>query len=164
MSRCKIFNFLFILLPFKYWQDFLIRHHIQECPLCQEKMVNAEEVKSLLIQEDEGKNLEGLWPALKMQLRMQEKKEKSIPQRRVRWAYFVSALFAVVAVGILLYFTFILEKGPPEESEFERFQINYIKVENRPARAFLFRPRDSKMTIVWAEKIKKKNLKENTGE
>jgi hypothetical protein len=35
----------------------------------------------------------------------------------------------------------------------ERFQINYIKIDNKPARAFLFQLQESNMIFIWAEKI-----------
>ena len=32
------------------------------------------------------------------------------------------------------------------------FRINYIRIENKPAQAYIFQPQDSHMIIVWAQK------------
>ncbi len=152
MFRCKAINFLFIILPLKCWRDFLIRRHIQECPECQKKLAGVEEVKPFLIQEEEVGGLEGLWPEIKTKL-SQEKRKKLRPLRpRLRWAFRAVGLFVAIAAGIWLYRIFTLDKSPLKESLVERFQINYIRIEDKPARAFLFQPHDSEMIFVWAEK------------
>jgi len=152
MFRCKIVDFFFFVLPLKIWRDFLIRHHIQKCPVCQSKMASPEDVKSLLIQGSVGGNLDGLWPAVKAKLSGERKKEKRFSWPRLRWIAGAACLLAAVIAGIWLYSLFIHEKSPSKEDLVERFQINYIRIENKPARAFLFQPHDSNMIIIWAER------------
>ncbi|TET74005.1 MAG: hypothetical protein E3J56_03235 [Candidatus Aminicenantes bacterium] len=152
MFRCKIINIFFSFFPFKRWQDFLIRHHIQECPACRNKLASAKKVRVLLIQEGEAENFADLWPGVRKKLTEKEQEERDSFWFRWRWAFRSAGLFAVIAAGILIYTLSIREMGTSMENMAERFQINYIKVENKPARAFLFQPQGSEMIIVWAEK------------
>lgn len=152
MFRCRVISIFFSFFPFKRWQDFLIRHHIQECPACRNKLASAEEVRVLLIQEGEAENFADLWSGIRTKLTDKEQKERDSFWFRWRWAFRAAGLFAVIAAGILIYTLSIREMGTSIENMAERFQINYIKVENKPARAFLFQPQGSEMIIVWAEK------------
>ena len=152
MFRCKIINFLFLVFPIKPWQSFLIRHHIQKCHFCQAKLASGEEVKSFLIQEDEVGNLEGLWPAVREGFGKEKEKKRRVIKPRWKWAVGTACLVVAIAVAIWLYRPFTLDEVPSDENIVERFQINYIKVGEKPARAFLFQPQDSNMIIVWVEK------------
>jgi hypothetical protein len=152
MFRCKITHFFFNIFPLKAWQSFLIRYHIQRCPDCQKELASMEDVRSLLIQESEGESLEGEWLEIRVKLKEEKRGEKHIFWPRLRWIASVAGLFAVVAIGVWLYFSNPPDKSPEEKNLAERFRINYIRVENKPAKAFLFRPHDSKMIIIWAEK------------
>lgn len=150
MLRCKSINFLFSLIPVKRWQDYLIRSHIQKCPCCLEKMASAEEVKLLIVQEGDLENLSGLWAAVKLRL-SEEKREKPRLVRR-RWAWVAATVCFFVAVGALTWLYNNSLRNIPGGKISERFQIHYIRVGNEPARAYLYKPHDSKMIIVWAEK------------
>jgi len=152
MFRCKMINFLFKIFPLKIWQDFLIRHHIQKCTVCQREMANVEEIKPFLTQESDVEGLEGLWPSIKARLGEEKRKERLSFWTRLRWATGVAGVLVAFVVGIWLYSIFSSEKGPSEENLVETFQINYINVGNKPARAYIFWPHDSKMIIIWAEK------------
>jgi len=76
MFRCRMVNFLFSIIPLRIGQDFLLRKHIRNCASCQENLASLEEIKSLLIQEAEVGDLEGLWPKVEVQLAKEERKEK----------------------------------------------------------------------------------------
>jgi hypothetical protein len=152
MFRCKITHFFFNIFPLKAWQSFLIRYHIQRCPDCQKELASTEDVRSLFIREDEAGSIEEVWPALKAKFSGKREKKQIFLWPRLRWIAAVAGLFAVVAIGVWLYFSNPPDKSPEEKNLAERFRINYIRVENKPAKAFLFRPHDSKMIIIWAEK------------
>lgn len=152
MYKCKIIDFLFTFIPIKHWQGFLIRRHIQKCPSCLIKLADAEEVRSLLVQESELEGMEGLWPAVKAKL-SESRGEARIPLgRRWKWVY-ASAFLAVVLAGLIwLYFVFSPGKGSSEEPLAGQFKIEYIEIENEPAQAYVFRPHDSNTFFVWVEK------------
>ena len=151
MLKCRLIDLLFTLFPIKRWQGFLIRRHIQKCPACLGKLVEAEDVKPLLIREGEIENLKDLWPGLKARL-SERKKEARIPPRRWRWVY-ASAFLAVVLTGLVwLSIIFFPGRSPSEDPLKGQFQISFIEIENEPAQAYVFRPQDSNTYFVWVEK------------
>ncbi|NIM90477.1 MAG: hypothetical protein GTO17_05960 [Candidatus Aminicenantes bacterium] len=149
MFRCRMVNFLFSIFPLKIWQDFLLRKHIQDCSCCQENLASLEEAKSLLIQEGEVGDLEGLWPKVKVQLAEEERKEKYFRLPRWGWAVGAAGLLVAIILGVWLFWSARL--GKPSEEPGSPFQIKYIRVHDKPARAYLFQPQDSNMIIIWAE-------------
>ena len=156
MFRCKVIDFLIKAFPLKVWQDFLIHNHIQKCPVCQTQLASVEEIGPFLIQEDEIGSTERLGFAIKARL-SEKRGEKRIvhrPRPRMRWAWpaVIAALIAAAVLGVWLYTVLTPGKGPGDEGLVERFQINYIRVENKPAHAFVYWPQGTEMIIVWAEK------------
>ncbi len=156
MFRCKVIDFLIKTFPLKVWQDFLIRHHIQKCPVCQAQLASVEEAKPFLIQEDEVGSTDRLGFAIKARL-SEKRGEKRIahrPRPRMRWAWTagIAALIAAAVLGVWLYTILTPVKVPGDEDLVERFQINYIRVENKPAHAYVYWPQGTEMIIVWAEK------------
>ncbi len=151
MFRCRMVNFLFSIFPLKIWQDFLLQKHIQNCPACQESLASLEEAKSLLVQEGEVGDLEGLWPKVKDQLPKEKRKERLFSQPRWGWAVGAACLLIVVLLSIWFY-QLVPPGKTPEEDITSPFQIKYIRIYDEPARTYLFQPQDSNMIIVWAEK------------
>lgn len=152
MYRCKLTYFFFKIFPFKIWQGFLIRHHIQGCPFCQKELAATEEVKPFLIQESEVDVPESFWPAVKAELEKKEKKKRLIFRPRWRWATAAAGLAVVIALGVWLIFLVSPVKGPMKQRLVERFQINYIRIEDKPAKAYLYALKEPKMVFIWAEK------------
>jgi hypothetical protein len=151
MLKCRWIDFLFSVLPIKRWQDFLVRRHIQNCPECQDKLATVEEARELFVPESEIENLQGVWPAI--QSRQDERRgQKPQAQRRWRWAFAAAFLFIVLAGAVWLYLAVGPGKGSPEPPFAEQFQINSIEIDNQPAQAFVYHPRDSKTYFVWVEK------------
>ena len=151
MFRCRMVNFLFSILPLKIWQDFLLRKHVQNCPACQENLASLEEAKSLLTQEGEVGNLEGLWPKVKVQLTKDKRKESSI--RQPHWGWAVGATCLLIAILLSIWFYQLVPSGKaPEQDITSPLQIKYIRIYDQPARTYQFQPQDSNMIIVWAEK------------
>ena len=151
MFRCKIIDFLFRIFPVKFWQDYLIRRHIQECRDCADKLANVEETKALLVQESEVEGLEGIWPAVRDESKKEERAARLSLWPRLRWAVGAAAMVTVVVIGIWIY-SILIKKVPLEEPFVEKFKVNYINIENRPAKAYVYQPHGSDMIIVWAEK------------
>jgi hypothetical protein len=144
-------NFFFSIFPFKIWQDFLLRKHIQNCPACLENLASFEDTKSLFIQEEEVGGLEGLWPKVKLQLAKEKRKQKFFHVPRCAWA--VGAACLLIAIILVVWFYQFAPPGKtPEEDITSPFQIKYIRIYDKPARTYIFQPQDSNMIIIWAEK------------
>jgi len=152
MSNCKIAEFLFAVFPLKKWQDFLIRHHMQDCPQCQEKLAQRDVILDLLIGEEHFTDTEALWAGFKSKLKEEKRKDRQIRSPRWKWAYGVVAAFVIVAGIVVVSNISRLTDGEGEEMSKAHFRINYIRIEGKPAQAYLFKPQGTDMIIVWAQK------------
>lgn len=153
MIRCKFINFLFAVFPVKAFQGFLIKNHFEKCPRCLESQLLVDEAKALFLSEEEAMDLINVWPGIVPKL-CEESAEKVRPSfwLRWRWAMGVAGLALFILVGFWFMQTpdsvELALQAPAEE----QLQINYIKVEEKPAGAIVYEPQDSEMIIVWAER------------
>ncbi len=145
-------NFFFSIFPLNEWRDLLIRIHIQKCPPCQKRIASLEEAKHILIQEGEVGDMDGLWLTVKPRLSAPERKERHLFWPRWRWAAGAAAVVVAIVVGFWFYSATLHDRGAAEENMIEKFQINYIKIDQKPARAYVFWPQESDMILIWAEK------------
>jgi hypothetical protein len=152
MYLCKVTHFFFKILPFKVWQDLLFCRHIQDCPSCQQEMATAEEAKTLLIQEDEMSLTGTIWPAVRMGLDQVLKKRRHLLQPSLGWATATAGLLVIIALGLWVIFGGFPTKAPIEQNIVERFQIKYLRIEDKPAKAYLYTVNEPKMVFVWAER------------
>lgn len=155
MFSCQIIKFLFSFTPFKALKGYLVSHHLENCPSCQKELASREEARSFFIELNEVQESESLWPAVQGRIEAAKTKE-SVRQPFLRpgwrWAVAAASLIVAAMVGVLIYRTFIPARIQEHELS-ETFQINYLKIENEPAQAFIFQPKDSDLIIIWAEKI-----------
>lgn len=150
MIECRIVNFLLKIFPFRKGRDFLLKSHIQKCPVCQEKLVEPHEVRSLFIRKEDKEEMAPVWTLIKERLREEPIDRKTVFPHKWGWAWGVAAFTAGVFLGV--YFLWISPENSIRKESPTGFQVKYIRVENKPARAFVYHPRDTKMVIVWVEK------------
>ena len=152
MFWCKVNYFLLAIFPFRSWQSFLIRTHIQNCEGCRKQLASREEVKDLIILESEVEGFRDLWPAIKSGIaeKAPEKKAKYPVNRR--WAFAAASLAVVILAGIVFLLTLSQNGALLDQEGQVRFQINSIRVGDEPATPFVYQPKDSDMILVWAEK------------
>lgn len=155
MLRCRVIDILFRLCPLAKWSDFLIRHHVEICSACRVKLASKEEARFLFIQGPEAGNLDRLWPAIATRISRQEvRTEREMKKPAVRPGFRLAAAALILAGITALWLIRDFSPGPISEVEEPsgRFQVNYINVENEPARAVIFTPWDSHVIIIWAGK------------
>jgi hypothetical protein len=152
MPRCKILGYAFAMIPVKKWQDFLIRHHMERCPECQNGLATLEDVRGIMIPESQCQESVTSWDGFQAKLKKEKKKEKPLYRSRWRWAYAMAGLVVLVAAAIWVIKTPPFRKSQLEERLSGHFRINYIRIENKPAQAYVYQPQDSNMIIVWAQK------------
>lgn len=152
MSRCKIFRYAFSLVPLKKWQDFLIRFHMEKCPDCQNSLVSLDDVQGITIQESQCADTESLWDGFEEKVREAKRNKQHVFSPRWSWAYGIAVVLVFVAATIWFVLSPQFRKTQVEESLNGHFCINYIRIENEPAQAYIFQPQDSHMIIVWAQK------------
>ncbi len=152
MYLCKITHFFFKIFPFKVWQDFLFRRHIQDCSSCQEKIATVKEAKSLLFQEDEFDIPENIFLAVKVGLGKAQKKKRYLYRPSLGWAAAAAGLLIIIGLGLWVLFGGFPAKVPAEQTLVKRFQIKYLRIEDKPAKAYLYTVSEPKMVFVWAER------------
>ena len=149
MRKCELYELLFALFPVKVWQNFLIHAHFNRCPSCQKKLVQVKEAQSVLLSPEEIKHKLDFWPEFAKAAREERREEKLIRPRHWRLVYGAVILIAVIIAGA--WFMFVTKQERVSGTS-EGFKINYIRIEDKPARAYLFQPKDSNIIFVWAEK------------
>ena len=137
-------------MPITIWQDYLIRRHLQVCPRCKEKIADIEEVRSWMHAEGREEMPEEAWVDLKRRLRGEEKELRIPFVSRWKWALSTAVLLLVIVVGLWIFRGELTRESVTEPESRDQFQINYIKVGDKPAIPFLFRPQGEDMTIIWA--------------
>ena len=116
-----------------------------------EGLVEREEAQTLFGWEEPAGDTIDLWPGI--QPRLNETEESRVRSNFVfRWKWAFSA--ACLSLFILAGFWFVRGPGKVDLASWpgaeEKIQINYLKVEEKPAGAYVFQPQDSEMIFVWA--------------
>jgi len=149
MLRCRMVDLLIRILPVKTWQDLLIRRHVTGCAACTAKLAAREEAIAVLVQERDLVSVRDLWPAVSPRLRSGSAARAEAPNTMWRWAAVAAGLAAVLATSLWLH------RGPVGDVSADlsrKLQIDYIRIGDEPARAYVFQPQDVNMTLVWVEK------------
>ncbi|MBN1274463.1 MAG: hypothetical protein JXB26_19550 [Candidatus Aminicenantes bacterium] len=151
MISCGMHKILFRLIPLNGWRAFLIQKHFENCPRCRLDLASRDEVLTFLVQEnevDEICSFEGPYEAnageaKKRQIRI------SVSKLRFAWTAAGLAILFLAAFFFLGHpFSLWRQEGKGENG---RFQLHYVKVDNRPAQAYLFHPQGTDLVIIWAE-------------
>jgi hypothetical protein len=161
MSLCKMVELFYALIPWKLWQGFLIRLHIEKCPRCQECLASREAVASLLVKE-RGENVgRPLWTGVESALREGSSREgtrgRGVQQPVMRrWGWTVATAFLIVLIaGFLLLKDFRPDRAASTAAVPARFELEYVRVGGQPANTVVYQPQGSDMIIVWAGKSPK---------
>jgi hypothetical protein len=168
MRHSDFIHLFYRLLPFYAWKDSLLRRHIEKCRTCHAQLTNREEAGRLLIQAGDVDDGDGLWLAVSKKIREIRLSAASDATRaqvsgrgrplKIGWRWAAAAAGLLLAIFFtyqaVRYFQTRPDQGGGEllAGESEQIQIGYIRITNKPAQAFIFRPYDSHMVIIWAGK------------
>lgn len=153
MTRCKLFNFLFLAIPIKTFQAYLIKVHLERCPSCSGELIERDEALALLAREEKVPDRISLWAGIQAGL-CEDKRKKALPRLLLRWRWAAGAAFVIFA--ILAGFLFLNRSNEADMAmggmSEDQIRINYINVEEKPAGAFVYKLQDSEMIFIWAER------------
>jgi len=156
MSRCKMVEFFYALVPLRHWRGLLIRRHIENCPCCLAGLASREAVGSLLVQETDANIGRFLWTEVESALvadpgreMMKSRAVQSSVLRRWGWAT-ATAFLIVLVTGFLLVKGFRPGGASPTAAVPARFELEYVRVGGQPANTVIYQPQGSDMIIVWA--------------
>jgi len=152
MIPCKFIRFLFFLVPFRPWQDFLVRKHLDPCPVCSGLLARKEEVRKLLVAGESLEPSPELWPAARAGMEAGKRPVENLRRSAWKAALAAAAAAAVLAAAFLVWPTFRQGGKRPVQEPASRFLVSFVRVGGEPATPFIYQPSGSGMIIVWAEK------------
>jgi anti-sigma factor RsiW len=156
MLRCRLIDLFYTILPLKIWRDFLIRGHTERCPYCQAELASREAAESLMMTESKVSLGASLWPQVKAGLvSFKDDRAQAKPllaQKRWRWAAAAAGLFVAGLASFWLLKGYQTQDTANGGKAPDRFSINYINVEDKPAQAYLYQPSESDLIIIWVQK------------
>lgn len=164
--KCKLYKFLFRLLPIHAWQVFLMDKHFSVCSHCQQEVAANDQVRELLISPQKAKILPGIWPYVHkhMEDRGDIQSEKSAPKQKWGLAILAAWRWKAAAVGLLLLLVIVFspyffekKQSTPGISQAEieaedRVVVKYVKSGSKAAKFYFFESKDPDKVIVWAER------------
>lgn len=166
MRHTRWIDLVFRLLPFPSWKGRLIVRHVEKCPECGARLASRDEARRILTQADEVGDLAGMWPAVRARIGSCAPAETAAPlfEPRLapawRWAAALGGLVLAAAVTFAVVENFRTGGGMKSGAGAGLFAVSdpadisldYVRIDNHPARTLVFKPRDSRLVIVWAEK------------
>jgi anti-sigma factor RsiW len=157
MRHAKLIDFLFFILPLKAWKDSLLRRHVEGCPACSRRLASQEEARRVLIRSDKIRGLDSFWPEVEKKLASAPVKTAPFkPSLALQWRWAIASAGVILAALAVFWLGRGFKIQPPVPASprvaEERFAIRYLKIEDKPARAYIFQPQGSEMIFIWAEK------------
>ena len=164
--KCKLYKFLFRMLPIPDWQVFFMDKHLSICSHCREEAAADDGVRELLASPEKAKTLPGIWPYVHehMEEREDSQSKEQSPKRKWGLAILPGWQWKAAAVGLFLvlvfvFFPFSFEK---EQSTSEIYQaeieaedrvvVKSVKIGSKAAKFYFFESKDPDKVIVWAER------------
>jgi hypothetical protein len=165
MPHFKLMDLFYRLAPFPSWKAGLLRGHIEKCPECGRRLAGREEARRVLVQVRDVGDLDRLWPAISDRIRgIRPSLEPDLgPAREVaptlKGGWRLAAAAAGMSLAVVLTLALVnffrspsISGGGIAQGETDQVQIHYVRIDNEPARTFIFKPHDSDVVIVWAGK------------
>ena len=151
MWQCRLTDRMIRFFPVKAWQNYLIKRHVSECSACLGKLAAKEEVRAVMIQEQDLVEVKDYWPEVKQRMQMSPNTLPRIPNKAWQWASAAVALIVLVLIGFWLVRGF--SGGERTAISEQKLQIDYVRIEDKPAQTYVYKPQGADMTLVWVEKI-----------
>lgn len=164
---CKLYKFLFRVLPINTWKVRLMDKHFSICLRCGEEAEEAaagEKIKELLVSLEDSKALPAVWPRLQRKIQ-EEETGKPVPKRKTglivfhRWQW-AAAATVLLLMMVLLPLLFSPGKKPAaipgtgttEEKVEEQVVVESVKINSQAAKIIYFNSKDPDKLIVWVKK------------
>lgn len=150
--HCRTARFCYRLLPLTAWRFYLLQRHIEDCPHCRGLAATDEEIRALAVPPVESQD--------EPPLRLPAPPPLVRPRPRpLRLAFGTTALLAICIAALLLWHRptppppTVPEVRAVVTTEAPSFAVVSARIDDKPARAAVFKPRTSGMTIVWYSRI-----------
>lgn len=155
MFRCRLAELLVKALPLRWARDLVLRHHMERCPRCAERLLSRAEARAWLVSGDEVEDDPRFWPAVRDKIGRDAAAVVSrTPIARPVWqrAAAVAGLFLLAGAGFWLYRELGRGTVSPAVEAQVRFRVNSLTVGGEPAAAMVIQPPEADLVIVWVDK------------
>ena len=156
MAFCKMVDFLYSAIPLRPFRDFLIRRHMEACPLCQARLASRGEARGLFVASDKVGDTEGLWSRIFSRVGpATELPDPEPASAGAGWRWAAAAATAAVVAVTGFWLLREVERpgfGPDSIAAAVRFEIDYVNVGGAPAQTFVYQPLGTDTVFVWAVK------------
>jgi hypothetical protein len=164
--KCKLYKFLFRVLPIHGWQVFIMDKHLYVCSHCREDAAADDQVRELLVSPKKAKTLPGIWPYVHRHMENREDSLIKEPAPKRKWSLAIfpgwqwkAAAVALVLLLVIVFFPFFFEKKqsiskihqPGKEAE-DKVVVKSVKIGSKAAKFYFFESKDPDKVIVWAVK------------
>jgi hypothetical protein len=139
------------LLPFRSGLSSRLRRHLEQCPECQERMASIQEARAATVSRNELGQVKDFWPRFALSLKSPRAGESFGIGWRWSWALGLAGFLALAIVGL---FFFAPSSSREVLSSGVKLRVNYVRMYEEPAQAFIFQTQDANSTFVWVEKPK----------
>lgn len=152
MNACKFYQFVFRYSPFLMLKDWAVRRHLENCRVCNQKLVSREELAFLF----SSRNIipgDKLWARLETvvnQASSASLKPVSLDLKKSQWIVVASTLSFLVFLGLFYFFLFRPKPPLSPKPAGPSFQILRFLVEDRPVPPVIYKPFGSKLIFIWA--------------
>jgi len=139
------------ILPFHAGLSSRLRRHLEQCPECRGRMADIREARAATVSTHDLGMVRDFWPRFAQGLDRPLSGAYSRPKPGLIWALGTAGLLALAIIGVFLFIpsapTAILSSGV-------KLRINYVRMYEEPAQAFIFHTQDADSTFVWVERPK----------
>jgi hypothetical protein len=139
------------ILPFRSALSLRLRRHLENCPKCLSRLADVRDARAATVSATDLGTAKELWPRLAPSLAIPTREKPAEPRVRWGWALGTAGLLALTVVG-----AFFLAPSRPSEvlSAGVKLRVNYVRMYEKPAQAFIFHTQEANSTFVWVEKTK----------
>jgi len=154
---CRLYEWLYALIPFRPIRARLLKSHIESCPRCREKFEPAAGLEDVAAPPAWIESEESLWPAVRDRLRLSppaKKNPRTRPDRLglgLRWT--IPAAFAGILLAGLA--GFLLFRPSFDSNDLPRVSIVRAESGGRKAETYFYQTQQA--SYVWISTSPKKN-------
>lgn len=147
MRTCSFYRLLYNLVPLNAWKYFLLQSHMEKCEMCRKEVAGISEAQYATVSRSRLERKIDLWPGISHALN-----DKSRPHKRASFRHWIWATAGSLAVAAGLVLLMINSSGNGTSYPEIKFRLDYVRIYEEPAQAFIFKTQDANRTFVWVEK------------
>lgn len=160
--NCKIYRFLYKIIPIERWRAYLMGTHLAVCHRCKEEYAADFQMETIGTRPETVAPDFDLWERIQERLIVIENSKEDYKKinaatRRYRWAWALTGA-AVLLLALLIplkLFHHADHQGRQDNNgqKDKKIIINSVTVERQPAETIYFHPGDKDRLIVWVKRM-----------